>query len=138
MSVGKLVEKLNKEFRGQFLLFCYEAGPCGYVLYRQIQELGHHCLVVAPALIPKAPEERIKTDRRDERMLASLLRSGNLTPVWVPDEEQEAMRDLVHYKRGLQGAALSGTSENKRLSSSSRTPLAQQQNPLDKDLLQMA
>ena len=97
-SIRKLVESLNEEFHGQVLLFCYEAGPCGYVLYRQLRELGHHCLVVAPCLIPKAPGERIKTDRRDARMLASLLRSGNLTPVWVPDQEQEAMRDLVRYR----------------------------------------
>ena len=97
-SVRKMIEKLNKKFHGQVLLLCYEAGPCGYVLHRQIRELGHHCLVVAPSLIPKAPGERIKTDRRDAQMLATLLRSGNLTPVWVPDGEQEAMRDLVRFR----------------------------------------
>ena len=62
-SIRKLVERLNEEFHGQVLLLCYEAGPCGYILYRQLRKLGHHCLVVAPCLIPKVPGERIKTDR---------------------------------------------------------------------------
>jgi transposase len=64
-TVARLVERLSQEFNGEVLLFCYEAGPCGYVLYRQILELGHDCQVVAPSLIPKKPGERIKTDRRD-------------------------------------------------------------------------
>jgi transposase len=93
-AVAKLVARLSKEFDGGVLLFCYEAGPCGYVLYRQLLELGHDCQVVAPSLIPKKPGERIKTDRRDAAKLAQSLRSGDLTAVWVPDEEQEAMRDL--------------------------------------------
>ena len=73
---------------------CYEAGPCGYVLYRQIIASGHDCQVVAPSRIPKAPGERIKNDRRDALKLARLLRGGDLTAVWVPDQEQERMRDL--------------------------------------------
>jgi transposase len=77
------------------LSFCYEAGPCGYGLYRQLLSLGHDCQVVAPSLIPKKPGERIKTDRRDASKLARAQRSGDLTAVWVPDEEQEAMRDLT-------------------------------------------
>jgi transposase len=93
-AVAKLVARLSEEFDGEALLFCYEAGPCGYVLYRQLLELGHDCQVVAPSLIPKKPGERIKTDRRDAAKLAQSLRSGDLTAVWVPDEEQEAMRDL--------------------------------------------
>ncbi len=64
-KVAKLMERLNGEFGGEVLLFCYEAGPCGYGLYRQITGLGHDCHVVAPSLIPKKPGERIKTDRRD-------------------------------------------------------------------------
>ncbi len=90
----KLAARLSKEFGGEVLLFCYEAGPCGYVLYRQLLDLGHDCQVVAPSLIPRKPGERIKTDRRDASKLARTLRSGDLTAVWVPDEEQEAMRDL--------------------------------------------
>lgn len=97
-KMAKLVDRLNKEFEGEVLLFCYEAGPCGYGLYRQLLALGHDCLVVAPSLIPKKPGDRIKTDRRDARKLAQSLRSGDLTEVWVPDEEQEAMRDLTRAR----------------------------------------
>ncbi|MEJ2529700.1 MAG: IS110 family transposase [Gammaproteobacteria bacterium] len=97
-KVAKLVDRLNKEFEGEVLLFCYEAGPCGYGLYRQLLALGHDCQVVAPSLIPKKPGDRIKTDRRDACKLARSLRSGDLTAVWVPDEEQEAMRDLTRAR----------------------------------------
>jgi transposase len=100
-AVAKLVERLNREFAGEVLLFCYEAGPCGYGLYRQLLALGHDCQVVAPSLIPKKPGERIKTDRRDAGKLARLLRSADLTAVWVPDEEQEAMRDLTRARDDL-------------------------------------
>jgi transposase len=100
-AVAKLVERLNQEFEGEVLLFCYEAGPCGYGLYRQLLALGHDCQVVAPSLIPRKPGERIKTDRRDARKLAQALRSGDLTAVWVPDEEQEAMRDLTRARDDL-------------------------------------
>ncbi len=97
-AVAKLVGRLAQEFNGAVLLFCYEAGPCGYGLYRHLLGLGHDCEVVAPSLIPKKPGERIKTDRRDARKLAQSLRSGDLTAVWVPDQEQEAMRDLTRAR----------------------------------------
>ena len=97
-KIKGFVEKLSAQFEGELLLFCYESGPCGYVLYRQLIELGHDCHVVAPSLIPKKPGERIKTDRRDARNLARWLRSGDLTAVWVPDKEQEAMRDLCRAR----------------------------------------
>jgi transposase len=100
-KVAKLVERLNQEFGGEVLLFCYEAGPCGYGLYRQLLGLGHDCQVVAPSLIPKKPGDRIKTDRRDACKLARTLRNGDLTAVWVPDEEQEAMRDLTRARDDL-------------------------------------
>jgi transposase len=100
-TVAKRVERLNQEFDGEVLLFCYEAGPCGYGLYRQLLALGHDCQVVAPSLIPRKPGERIKTDRGDARKLAQALRSGDLTAVWVPDEEQEAMRDLTRARDDL-------------------------------------
>ena len=100
-TVARLVERLNREFDGEVLLFCYEAGPCGYGLYRQLLELGHDCQVVAPSLIPRKPGDRIKTDRRDACKLARTLRSGDLTAVWVPDEEQEAMRDLTRARDDL-------------------------------------
>jgi len=97
-AVEKLVRRLNAEFGGEVLLFCYEAGPCGYGLYRQLLELGHDCQVVAPSLIPRKAGERIKTDRRDACKLSVGLRNGDLTAVWVPGEEQEAMRDLTRAR----------------------------------------
>jgi transposase len=97
-SIEKLVARLNKEFGAEVLLWCYEAGPCGYVLHRQLLELGQDCQVVAPSKIPKQPGERVKTDRRDAIKLAHLLRSGSLSAVWVPDSEQEAMRDLTRAR----------------------------------------
>ena len=93
-AVAKLIERMSRQVSGALVLLCYEAGPCGYGLYRQIVAAGHDCQVVAPSLIPKKAGERIKTDRRDALKLARLLRSGELTAVWVPDAEQEAMRDL--------------------------------------------
>jgi transposase len=95
-SVVSMVAKLAK--RGNRLHFCYEAGPTGYELYRQIVGLGHHCEVVAPSLIPKRPGERVKTNRRDAISLARLHRAGELTSVWVPDETHEALRDLVRAR----------------------------------------
>lgn len=97
-KVAKLVERLGGEFGGEVPLFAYEAGPCGYGLYRQLLSLGQDCQVVAPSKIPQQPGDRIKTDRRDAAKLARALRSGDLTPVWVPDTEQEAMRDLTRAR----------------------------------------
>jgi len=91
-AIRKLVAKLAAKY-GR-LTFCYEAGPTGYGLYRLIRSLGHDCMVAAPSLIPKKPGERVKTNRRDGLSLARLLRAGELTAVWVPDERHEAMRDL--------------------------------------------
>jgi len=94
--IRKLVEKLGAE--GRHLYFCYEAGPCGYGLHRQLVELGHDCIVVAPSLIPVKMGDRVKTDRRDAVMLAKLHQAGELTAVWVPDAAHEAMRDLVRAR----------------------------------------
>jgi transposase len=80
------------------LNFCYEAGGCGYGIYRQLTTLGHSCTVVATSMIPRKPGERIKTDRRDSQKLAILHRSGDLTPVWVPDSTHEALRDLIRAR----------------------------------------
>ncbi len=79
--------------------FCYEAGPCGYGPYRQITLLEHECGVVAPSLVPARPGDRVKTDRRDVVTQASLFRSGELTPVWVPDDAREAMRGLCRARQ---------------------------------------
>jgi transposase len=95
-AVGRLIRKLAGRY-GK-LHFCYEAGPTGYGLYRQIEAMGHACLVVAPALIPKRPGERVKTNRRDAVTLARLHRAGELTGVWVPDAVHEAVRDLVRAR----------------------------------------
>ena len=83
---------------GHELRLCYEAGPCGYGIQRQLSADGHGCVVVAPSLIPPKPGEWIKTDRRDAINLAKLHRAGELTPVWVPDPMHEAIRDLVRAR----------------------------------------
>jgi transposase len=95
-ATAKLVKKLAA--RHSRLTFCYEAGPTGYDLYRQIKSLGHECVVVAPSLIPKKPGDRVKTNRRDAVNLAKLLRAGELIAVWVPDRHHEAMRDLTRTR----------------------------------------
>jgi len=80
---------------------CYEAGPCGFELYRQLTAMGIPCEVVAPALTPRKPGERIKTDRRDARKLVRLYRAGELTPIRVPTPEEEAVRDLVRAREDV-------------------------------------
>jgi transposase len=95
-ATAKLAKKLAAKYRR--LTFCYEAGPTGYGLYRQLTELGHACIVVAPSLIPKKPGDRVKTNRRDALSLVKLLRAGELTAVWVPDRHHEAMRDLTRAR----------------------------------------
>jgi transposase len=95
-AVHRLVKKLSTKY--QSLHFCYEAGPCGYGLHRQLTALGHRCDVVAPSMIPLRPGDRIKTNRRDALTLARLHRAGELTPVWVPDAAHEAVRDLVRAR----------------------------------------
>lgn len=98
-AIAKLLKKLSPD--GELVSYCYEAGPCGYELYRQISASGHACQVVAPSLIPSRPGDRVKTDRRDSQTLARLRRAGELTAVWVPDEEQEAMRDLTRAREDM-------------------------------------
>ena len=88
----KALRSLTPE--GGRLLVCYEAGPTGYGLYRRLRDVGIECQVVAPSLVPSKPGDRVKTDRRDAVRLAHFLRSGNLTEVYVPDEADEALRDL--------------------------------------------
>lgn len=96
MTIARTIKKLAARY-GR-LHVCHEAGPTGYGLYRQIRELGHDCMVVAPALIPQRPGERVKTNRRDAVTLARLHRAGELTGVWVPDAKHEAIRDLVRAR----------------------------------------
>ena len=94
-SIRKLVKKLGPV---EQLRVCYEAGPTGYVLYWQLTELGVKCDVVAPTLVPVKVGDKVKTDRRDVEKLARSYRSGDLTPVWVPDTSHEALRDLVRAR----------------------------------------
>lgn len=101
-SVERLVKRLRKD--GRELVVCYEAGPCGYGLYRQLSgRPGVTCQVVAPSLIPRRPGDRVKTNRRDCLSLAKLLRAQELTAIWVPDAAHEAMRDLVRARSAAQG-----------------------------------
>lgn len=83
------------------LRVCYEAGPCGFELYRLLTEMGIRCEVIAPALIPTKPGERIKTDRRDASKLARLYRAGELTAIHVPTPDEEAVRDLVRAREDV-------------------------------------
>lgn len=95
-AVRRLVERLRTP--GARLAAAYEAGPTGYALHRQLTALGVECIVVAPSLIPSRPGDRVKTDRRDALKLARLVRSGDLTAIWVPDEAHEALRNLVRSR----------------------------------------
>jgi transposase len=88
----------NMQSKSKHLVFVYEAGPCGYWLYRYLTHKGHICWVVAPSLLPQKPGERVKTNRRDAIKLARLMRSGDLTPVHVPQVEDEAIRDLCRAR----------------------------------------
>ena len=95
-DLDKLVRRLQAKTSD--LVFAYEAGPCGYGLHRYLTGRGFSCQVVAPSLIPKKPGDKIKTDRRDAVALARLLRSGDLTRVYVPTVEDEAIRDLCRAR----------------------------------------
>jgi transposase len=93
--IRKLVKRLEPV---STLRVCYEAGPTGYALYWQLTGLGVKCEVVAPTLVPVKAGDRVKTDRRDAEKLARSYRSGDLTPVWVPDAAHEALRDVVRAR----------------------------------------
>jgi transposase len=95
-DLDKLIRRL--EARTPALVFAYEAGPWGYGLHRYLTSRGFSCDVVAPSLIPKKPGDKVKTDRRDAVELARLLRSGDLTAVYVPTVEDEAIRDLCRAR----------------------------------------
>lgn len=95
-SLETVIRKLKRP--GRELQFVYEAGPCGYEIYRYLTKQGFACAVVAPSLVPRRSGDRIKTDRRDAATLARLHRAGELTPVYVPREDDEAMRDLTRAR----------------------------------------
>jgi len=94
-SVRRFVERFGDRSR---LRVCYEAGPTGYELYRLLASMGVSCDVVAPSLIPRAPSERVKTDRRDARRLARLHRAGELVAIRVPSVAEEGVRDLCRAR----------------------------------------
>jgi transposase len=98
-TLDKLISRLARG--GRRLRVAYEAGPCGYGVHRHLTGKGVACVVVAPSLIPRRPGDRVKTDRRDAVTLARLHRAGELTPVWVPNPEHEAMRDLVRARADM-------------------------------------
>jgi transposase len=95
-DIDQLIRKMQS--KAKHLIFVYEAGPCGYWLYRYLSKKDHDCWVVAPSLIPKKPGDRVKTDRRDAVQLARLARPGDLTAVYVPKVEDEAIRDLTRAR----------------------------------------
>jgi transposase len=95
-AVRKLVAKLSRQY--ERLHFCYEAGPTGYGLHRQLTDLGHVCDVIAPTMIPKRSGDRVKTNRRDSVTLVKLLRAGELRAIWVPDTVHETVRDLTRAR----------------------------------------
>jgi transposase len=97
-AIRKLFKQLTKE--GE-VRACYEAGPCGYVVRRLLVGLGIHCDVIVPAKIPRMPGDRVKTDRRDARKLARYYRTGDLTVIRVPSEEQEAVRALLRCREDI-------------------------------------
>src|SRR5262245_40312215 len=107
-DIDKLLRQLQS--KSKRLVFVYEAGPCGYWLYRYLLKKGYVCWVVAPSLSPQKPGDRVKTDRRDARQLARLMRSGDLTPVSGPAVDDAASRDLSRARedtlRDLKAAKL--------------------------------
>jgi transposase len=103
-EVGKLVSTLKRLAKDGSLRCCYEAGPTGFVLARVLMDKKIDCVVVAPSLIPKQAGSKIKTDARDAQKLARFLRSGDLTPVHVPEAETEAMRDLERSRQDARAA----------------------------------
>ena len=118
-KVGGTFDAIDKVLRklvslGKTLHFCYEAGPCGYELYRYLTTKGHVCIVVAPSLIPKKAGDKVKTDKRDAIQLARLFRAGELTAVFVPEREDEAIRDL---SRAREDAMLAQKAARQRLKS---------------------
>lgn len=95
-ALEKLVQRVQARYG--MMTFVYEAGPCGYDVQRQLTALGQRCVVIAPALTPRRPGDRVKTDRRDAEKLARLYRAGELTLIRVPSREEEAARDLVRAR----------------------------------------
>lgn len=99
-ALDRVIKRLQRN--GRQLAVCYEAGPCGFGIYRRLNhKVGVTCQVVAPSMTPRRPGVRVKTNRRDCLMLAKLLRAEELTPAWVPDAAHEGLRDLVRARAAV-------------------------------------
>ncbi|MFT6101416.1 MAG: transposase [Arenicella sp.] len=98
LAITKLARQFQSKYPSATLHFVYEAGPCGYWIYRLLTKLGHVCYIVAPSLIPKAPGDKVKTDKRDALKLTRLLKNADLQPIYVPEPEDEAVRDLSRIR----------------------------------------
>lgn len=98
---------------GSELRVCYESGPCGFVIFRFLAKIGVDCIVISPSSMPRRQGDKVKTDRRDAKTLARLLRAGELVAVWVPDEAHEAVRDVVRARRQLKDDLGSAKSSSK-------------------------
>lgn len=94
LKILRRIQKLHGLSKEEIVLCCYEAGPTGFVLARRLIKLGYDCLVVAPSLIPTRSGDKLKTDKRDAKKLAGLLRAGELTAVHIPEVEDEVIRDV--------------------------------------------
>jgi transposase len=102
-SIGRFVDRVGR--RGH-VRCCYEAGPCGFEWQRDLQARGIPCDVIAPALIPRRPGDRIKTDRRDAGQLAGLYRAGALTAIHIPTEQEAAARELLRCREDIKADLL--------------------------------
>jgi transposase len=102
-TILRFVERIGR--RGA-VVCCYEAGPCGFELQRALAAQGIRCEVIAPALIPRRPGDRIKTDRRDAGQLAILYRAGALTAIHIPTDQEEAARDLLRCREDIRADLL--------------------------------
>lgn len=102
--VLQFVHQLQKAHPQAALKFCYEAGPRGFPLCRYLRGLGHECILVCPSRVPRAPGDRVKTDRRDADQLARLHRAGELSALHVPEPEDEALRDLLRAREQVRQA----------------------------------
>jgi transposase len=112
---SELIKALGKLGKPSELGIVYEAGPCGFAMVRRLREAGYQCEVVAPSKIPRRPGDRVKTDRRDALTLAGLARAGQLSFVCVPDERDEAMRDLSRARTDAVRARLKARQQLKAM-----------------------
>ena len=126
-EMPKLAIQLGKG--GARLSFCYEAGPCGYGIHRQLLSLKHECGLVAPSLIPKKAGDQVKTDRRDSLMLARLPRAHDMTACWVLDSEHEALRELARARGDLKDTERRAPATAADVPAQARSPLRRQQQP---------